>query len=136
MKMNDFINKWYGKRIDDWGSETSPEYKQFEKEYKNILREIGKEIDFELYSFSNNHYDFSAVMKSNKTNSFYYVSISDVRAWNTEWADSVLYRTMKHDKDWTGGQNCYSKLQELGNNLNLLDRQKTNSVFFEEDMEL
>lgn len=35
----------------------------------------------ELHSFSKNHYEFSAVVKSNTTNQFYYISISDVRYW-------------------------------------------------------
>lgn len=136
MKMNDFLNKWYGKEIDDWGSVTSPEYKQFQNEYRSLLKQIGKDNDFELHSFNNNHYDFSAVMKSNKTNCYYYISISDVRYFSNEWANHILYRTMEHDKDWTGGHNCYSKLEELGNNLLSLDRQKINESEAEEDMEM
>ena len=52
---------------------------------------------------------------------------------------------MEHDKDWTGGSNCYTTLQELAENLLNLDirigknlenentRQIANQVEFQED---
>ena len=82
----------------------------------------------ELYSFCKNHYEFSAVVKSNKTNQFYYISISDVRYWKNEWANHILYRTMEHDKDWTGGSNRYSTLKELEENLLNLDLQIARNI--------
>ena len=78
MKVKSFLNTWLDRDIEDWGSTTSQEYKDFQRSYRNVLKEIGKNIGFELHSFSKNHYDFSAVMKSNTTNQFYYISISDV----------------------------------------------------------
>ena len=38
------------------------------------------------------------------------MSISDVRYLPNEWVDNILIRTMKHDKDWTGGMNYYTDL--------------------------
>ncbi len=145
MTVEKFLSKWYDKEIEDGGSETSPEYRNFQSNYRSVLKEICKDIGMELHSFSKNHYDFSAVVKSNNTNQFYYISISDVRYWKNEWADDILYRTMEHDKDWTGGSNCYTTLQELAENLLNLDirigknlenentRQIANQVEFQED---
>lgn len=124
MRIKKFLNTWYDKEIEDCGEITSQDYKKFQKSYKSVLKDIGKDIDFELYSFHPNHYEFSAVMKSNLTNQFYYISISDVRYWRSEWANNILYRTMEHDKDWSGGSNHYSTLEELGKNLLNLDNQK------------
>ena len=123
MKIEEFLKKWYDKEIEDWGGETSPEYRNFQTNYRSVLKEIGNNISFELHSFSKNHYEFSAVMKSNLTNQFYYISISDVRYWKNEWANSILYRTMEHEKDWTGGCNRYSTLKKLSENLLELDKQ-------------
>lgn len=123
MKIKEFLKKWYDKEIEDWGGETSPEYKNFQTNYRSVLKELGNSIGFELHSFSKNHYDFSAVMKSNITNQFYYISISDVRCWKNEWANNILYRTMEHEKDWTGGSNRYSTLENLSENLLELDKQ-------------
>lgn len=123
MKVKSFLNTWLDRDIEDWGSTTSQEYKDFQRSYRNVLKEIGKNIGFELHSFSKNHYDFSAVMKSNTTNQFYYISISDVRYFKNEWANNILYRTMEHDHDWTGGSNRYSSLENLSENLVNLDKQ-------------
>ncbi len=121
MTVQKFLEKWYNKRIEDWGGETSPEYKNFQTNYRSVIKDFCKDIEMELHSFSNNHYNFSAVVKSNKTNQFYYISISDVRYWKNEWADKILYRTMEHEKDWTGGNNRYTTLRNLPENLLELD---------------
>lgn len=123
MKVKEFLAKWYDKEIEDWGGETSPEYKNFQTNYRSVIKDFCKNIGMELYSFSENHYDFSAVIKSNSSNQFYYVSISDVRYWKNEWANNILYRTMEHAKDWTGGSNKYSTLENLPENLFTLDKQ-------------
>ncbi len=123
MQVKEFLNTWFDREIEDWGGTTSQEYKNFQRNYRSVLKEIGKNIGFELHSFNKNHYDFSVVMKSNMTNQFYYLSISDVRYWKNEWANNILYRTMEHEKDWTGGSNRYSTLENLSENLLNLDKQ-------------
>lgn len=123
MTVDKFLKKWYGKEIEDWGGETSPEYSNFQSNYRSVLKDLCNDIEMELYSFNKNHYEFSAVVKSKKTNQFYYISISDVRCWKNKWADDILYRTMEHNKDWTGGSNRYTTLQELAENLLNLDIQ-------------
>lgn len=122
MKEKEFLKMWLNREIEDWGGTTSQEYKDFQRQYRSVLKEIGKNINFELHSFSKNHYEFSAVMKSNITNQFYYISISDVRYFRNEWANKILFRTMQYDKDWTGGSNKYSTLQNLSQNLSSLDK--------------
>ena len=81
MTVDKFLNKWYNKEFENWGGETSPEYKNFQTNYKSVIKEICNDIGMNLYSFNKNHYEFSAVVKSNTTNQFYYISISDVRYW-------------------------------------------------------
>ena len=130
MKIEQFLDKWYDKEITDWGAYTHPEYKQwkteyeytdFQRNYRSVLKDLCKDIGMELHSFNKNHYEFSAVLKSNVTNQFYYISISDVRTFKNEWANHILYRTMAHEKDYSGGHNCYSSLKELPENLLNLD---------------
>lgn len=128
MTVEKFLDKWYDKEIEDWCGETSPEYRNFQMNYRSVLKDISKNIGMELYSFNKNHYDFSAVLRSNVTNQYYYISISDVRTWKNEWADKVLYRTMEHEKDWTGGSNHYSTLEKLAINLLNLDLQLSQKI--------
>ena len=131
MKINSFLNKWYNKEIENWGVTTSKQYRDFESDYKNVLKEMCKELGFELKDFSKNHYNFSAVLQNKKNKLCYYISISDVRWWKNEWADKILYRTMKDEKDWTGGSNHFCKLTELADYLITLNNQYENSIIFE-----
>ncbi|AOY74730.1 hypothetical protein [Clostridium formicaceticum] len=117
-----FIDKWEHHEIEDYGSVVSPDYKQFQKEYRGVLRGIAKEVGMKLHKLNANHYCFSAVLKHETTSKFYYISISDVRH-NSEWYSNVLYRTMEHEKDWTGGPNHYSSLEHLGVNLHMIEHQ-------------
>lgn len=123
MKEKEMLDRWFNKDIEDWGGTTSQEYKDFQRNYRNVLKAMAEKIGFNLHSFNKNHYDFSAVMKSEVTNQFYYISISDVRYFKNEWANNILYRTMEHDHDWTGGSNRYSTLENLSKNLLNLDKQ-------------
>lgn len=68
----------------------------------------------EIVDFHKNHYEFSAVLKNPETGKLVYVSISDVRYWNDEWVNRTLYRTMKHEKDWTGGGNHFGAWEQIG----------------------
>lgn len=122
MKINDFIKKWENSGIEDFGSQTSPSYRRFESQYKGILLDICDNINFDLHNFHRNHYEFSAVLKNKCNNKFYYISISDVRYFPSQWHDNILYRTMAHDKDWHGGTNNYSSLDNLQENLVRLDK--------------
>ena len=137
MKKENFLSKWYNKEIEDNGAYTSTEYDLFQKNYREVLKDICKEIDFELKQFNKNHYCFSAVLSSKKTEQLFYISISDVRYFSNEWADNILFRTMEHEKDWTEGSNHYSKLSDLNFNLLKLDNQilKTRQVVNQDEPE-
>jgi len=96
------------------------DYVSFQRKYRNLLKAVAENAGMELHSFNKNHYEFSAVLRDKETGAFVYVSISDVRFFPNEWATSILYRTMAHEKDWTGGYNRYSTLSDLSDNLRRL----------------
>lgn len=123
-KLEKLIKEYYHHDFEDWGSCTSEEYRAFEKAYWKALKEIGGEIGMDLYKFNRNHYEFSAVMVDPKDDRYYYISISDVRYFKDEWFDNVLYRTMAHSEDWSGGGNHYCRLDQLGEKLSEL-RERT-----------
>ena len=94
------------------GPYTGEDYKSFERKYINYLRSLCKANNWELAKVSKNHYEFTAFIQ-NRYNRYIYFSISDVRFFSNEWCKHILYRTAKHDKDYTGGSNCYTTLPEL-----------------------
>ena len=110
-KMNAFTKKWDGHCFSS-SPVAGKDYLSFQRESKALLAMMAEDIGCELYKFNKNHYEFSAVLRHLETGAFVYVSISDVRIGN-KWHTNVLYRTMKHDADWTGGQNNFCSLENL-----------------------
>lgn len=94
--------------------DTGKDYIEFQKDMRLDLKKQALLYNFELHSFSKNHYCFSAVLKDKDSGRFIYVSMSDVRGMKSELFNCVLYRTMKHEKDWTGGNNKWCCWQEIG----------------------
>lgn len=116
--MKNIMKKWYNHTFEDWGAVTSPEFKDFVKDYKKYLSEIAKEIGAKLVSFSPNHYEFSAFLKRDAN--YVYFSISDVRYFEDEWRKNILIRRANDDRDYKGETNCKSDLEHLKDNLDSL----------------
>ena len=74
-----------------------------DKQYKFVYVNLG-------------HYYLSFVIENEQGN-YIYVSIPDVRNTKNEWLTDILYRTMKHKTDWTGGKNNYTTLQNFAENI-------------------
>lgn len=85
------------------GSYIGDDFKSFNTKYRNAIKKLLPN-GYEIHEWNRRHYDCSAVIKDNNGR-FIYMSIPDVRYWPNEWAEDILIRTMKHDKDWTGGDN-------------------------------
>lgn len=95
------------------GGEAGADYLNFQRAAQTDLKRKATAAGFELHRFNKNHYEFSAVLKHAATGQFVYISISDVRFFPDEWYSHMLYRTMKHETDWTGGQNHYCCWDDL-----------------------
>lgn len=90
------------------------DYLDFQKEMRVDLKKIAAANGFVLHKFNKNHYEFSAVLKDRERDVFVYINIADVRFFKNQWYDRVLYRTMKHDTDWSGGRNNFTNWENIG----------------------
>lgn len=97
------------------GSQTGEDYKKFERKYISYLKEICKQNNWEFVEANKNHYCFSAFIKVK--DKYIYLSISDVRYFENEWYKNILIRTAKNNKDYTGGSNHYTNLENLETNI-------------------
>ncbi|MDP2907075.1 MAG: hypothetical protein Q8O03_03985 [Nanoarchaeota archaeon] len=90
-------------------------HRVFKKEFTTLLKPHAQEIQFS----KPNHFDVTGFFKTNKE-LIYYFSIGDLR-WSKE---SMLIRTAKDFKDYTGGSNGSIRLDGnfTDNLLNLLER--------------
>ena len=90
------------------GGYIGDDFKSFNTKFKNVIKKLLPE-GFEIHYWNRGHYYCSGVIKTPK-DKFIYISIPDVRYFNDEWITNILYRTMEHDKDWTGGPNHCTSL--------------------------
>ena len=90
------------------GGYIGDDFKSFNIKFKNVVKKLLPE-GFEIHYWNRGHYYCSGVIKT-PNDKFIYISIPDVRYFNDEWITNILYRTMEHDKDWTGGPNHCTSL--------------------------
>lgn len=81
--------------------------------YKQIKKELKKIEGYELLNCSRGHFYFSAFLKNKHTGKLVYICCSDVRYFPDSWYDYLLIRTAEHDKDYTGGSNCYTSFRKI-----------------------
>ena len=105
------LKPFMARGIEDWSSVVSDDYKSFQTKYRNFLKKLCKENNYELVQFNPNHYEFSCFIKGN--NKFVYISISDVRYFKNEWFNHILIRSAQNEKDYHGGINQHTYLPYL-----------------------
>lgn len=95
------------------GCYTGNDYKTFQTNYINYLKDICASNNWKLVNVSKNHYCFSAFIKGGTENKYVYISISDVRYFQNDWYKHILIRTAKNETDYRGGFNNYTTLERL-----------------------
>jgi len=112
------LQRYLNKDIENYGGITSPEYRSFERKFKNYIEKVMIDNGGELVKFNPNHYEFSCFVKRN--NKYLYISISDVRYFKNSWYNNILIRTANNEKDYSGGRNDYTSLQCLDKKIVLM----------------
>lgn len=90
------------------GPYAGKDFQSFNTKFKNAIKKLLPQ-GYSIYSWNKGHYYCSAVIQTDN-GTYIYMSIPDVRWDSYGWIRDILYRTMKHDKDWTGGQNHRTSL--------------------------
>lgn len=108
------IERWLGNQFES-SSGLTDEFATFAREYRS---EFKKAIapEFEVVSFNRGHFYLSGFVKNKETGKLVYFSTDDVRG-SGGWYNSILVRTAKHDKDFTGGSNNQTHWPNLKNAL-------------------
>ena len=82
-----------------------------ERAYKRYLTALCKESNWQLTAFHKNHYEFSCFIRFRDRVVF--LSIPDVRYRKNEWHSHILVRFAESEKDFRGGQNHYTDIPHL-----------------------
>lgn len=109
------VEKWLGYEFESSCGDTD-EFLAFVKDFRKFIKENLPD-NSELVGFNKNHFECSGFVK--RDTHYVYFSISDVRYWQG-WYDNVLIRTAKHEKDWTGGSNRFTRLPDFKKNVEYL----------------
>lgn len=94
------------------------DFKHFAREFESYIKKFLPQ-NYTLHSYRPGHYCLCGVIRSSDSK-FIYFSIPDVRYFENEWYTDILIRTMKHDKDWTGGSNQSTNLENFHTNIQKL----------------
>ena len=115
--MNTFRKTWDNKRVDDEGSVMSKNAKSFVTAFKNMLKRELESEGIEVINFEAGHYYCSGFLK--KDDNYIYLSYDIPRGGYCikfdacGFQESVLYRTAESDKDYRGGHNNFSSINNL-----------------------
>jgi len=124
--------KWVNHEFESSSSKT-PEFKQFARDFFSDLKKLCE--GYEIVSKNVGHFYVSGFLK--KDDKFVYFSASDVRHFPNEWFNRVLIRTAKNEKDYTGGNNTYTKFKDIKNSVdNLLQNSKVATGYTEQRNEI
>lgn len=97
------------------------EFAAFNRDFRSWVKKNLSE-GARLVSWNRGHFYCSGFIE--RAGKFVYFSCSDVRSFRDEWHDNLLIRTAKHDKDYRGGGNCWTKLPAFRQDVGiLLDRE-------------
>ena len=101
------------------GSYTGKDFKRFARLFKNHIKKSlssGLEIINCLDSY---YYICGFITNGTK---YVYFSTSDVRHFPNKWCKDIMYRTAQHEKDYTGGRNRYTTLENFVRDIEALLR--------------
>jgi len=94
------------------GAYIGEDFQEFSKDFKSYLKRIMETIGGTLLSFNKGHYYCSAFVIRRSDNQVIYISTSDVRSGENTF-NNILVRTAKSDKDFTGGSNRHTPIEDL-----------------------
>jgi hypothetical protein len=100
------------------GGTIGSDFKSFNTKFRNFIKK-NLPNGYSIHYWNRGHYYCSGVIKD-PIGRFIYFSIPDVRFFKNEWATNILIRTMKHDKDWTGGNNNYTDVFNFSDSITKL----------------
>lgn len=111
------LEKWINHTFES-SSGLTQEWKNAASSMRSFFKRTAEENGFSLVSFNRSHFYASGFMKHRKSGKFVYFCTSDVRFFR--WHESVLLRTAKNEKDYTGGRNNMVSIYEIPSCLNSL----------------
>ena len=109
----DFIKTWNGRRLEDWGSTVSKEYKQFQQAMKREVARLAEAEGAKLASYNSGHYYQSGFVE--RDGLYVYFCYEAIDRCHVQLTDGFVFymRTASGPKDYRGGSNCNVSFSEF-----------------------
>ena len=91
---------------------TTLEFTMFAKQFRSAIKK-NVAPEFSLVKWNRGHFEVSSFLQNMANGKMVYFRISDVRYFPDEWYSHILIRTAISDRDYIGGQNCYTTLAAI-----------------------
>ncbi len=101
----DFIKTWDGRRLEDWGSTVSKEYKSFQRAMKSEVERIAREEGAMLVSYNSGHYYQSGFLERDGLYVYFCYEALDRCKVQLASNGPFYMRTAEGPKDFHGGSN-------------------------------
>lgn len=105
------IKKWVGYKFNQADyNETGYDKKAVSGFTRNFRAMLKKQEGIEDIQINYNYYDVSGFVRGN--GKCVYISLPDLR-YQDDWVSRILIRTAKDFKDYSGGRNDYTTIEDL-----------------------
>lgn len=99
------MKKWINEEFTS-SSGTTPQWNAFVRDFKKFIKS-NLPPSSDLIGWNKGHFYVSGFIQ--RGGKYVYFSIMDVRG--SDWYNRIMIRTAKNEKDFTGGNNCFTTLE-------------------------
>ena len=120
----DFVKTWDGRRLEDWGSSVSKEYKSFQQAMRREVKRLAENEGATLVSYNSGHYYQSGFVE--KDGLYVYFCYEALDRCHVQLTDGSAFfmRTASGPKDYHGGSNNNVTFSQFSETMRRLFRQQ------------
>ena len=120
MKRDRFLSEYHRTILEDWGCVVSDDFKSFARKFKNYLKRQLAPYNINIAAYHVGHYDISGFVEKNEKYIYFSYNIPRGCSINVNASDArygVLFRTANDTKDFRGGQNYFTSIENAATDI-------------------
>lgn len=121
------MGKWLDYSFDPVENRTGKDFNNFSRNLKTEMKAQLKGYNCEIIQYSKGYFYINGFIRSNLTGEIVYFSIPDLR-YEKMWYEHILIRKAKDIKDFRGGINHWTKLDQFGFSVQKMFNNQQNQV--------
>lgn len=106
------IEKWFGYDFEPAECRTGKDFSAFARNLKSEISAQLKGTGYTIVGFSKGYFFISGFIHNERNGKYMYFSVGDVR-YSKNWHKDILVREARNEKDYRGGNNRYTSLENF-----------------------